>query len=291
MTGTAELVLDSKSALGEGPIWSVDDQVLYWIDIHGHLVHVYNPADGSNRSINVGQMPGTVVQRQTGGLMLAMESGFATLDLETEAVEVVLNPELRPKMRFNDGKCDPAGRFWAGSLACSEDQPTGTLYALEADMTASAKIENLTIPNGIVWTSDHKTMYYIDTPTFKVDAYDYDIDTGNLSNHRVAVTIAEEDCWPDGMAIDAEDMIWVAHWGGARVNRFNPRTGEKLQQIDVPSPQTTAPAFGGPDLKHMFITSAAYELDEETRGKYPHAGGLFMVEVDVPGVPADSFAG
>jgi sugar lactone lactonase YvrE len=291
MAGNVELILDTKSQLGEGPVWSADDQVLYWVNIHEHLVHVYNPADGSNRSINVGQAPGTVVRRRSVGLMLAVANGFATLDLETEAVEVVANPEQKPKMRYNDGKCDPAGRFWAGSLGEAERDPVGTLWALEADLTTSAKIENLTIPNGIVWTSDHKTMYYIDTPTFRVDAYDYDIDSGNLSNHRVAVTVAEEDCWPDGMAIDAEDMIWVAHWGGARVNRYNPQTGEKILQIDVPSPQTTAPAFGGPDLKHLYITSASHELDEKTLSKYPHAGGLFMVEVDVPGVPADSFAG
>lgn len=291
MAVTADLILDTKSDLGEGPVWSVEDQVLYWVDIHEGDVHIYNPADGSDRVINTGKQCGTVVRRASGGLMVALEDGFASLDPATGEVQHICNPETKPDMRWNDGKCDPGGRFWAGSLGAAESEPIGTLWALEADMSTSAKIESLTIPSGIVWTSDQKTMYYIDTPTMTVDAYDYDVETGNITNRRVAVTVAEEDGWPDGMTIDAEDMIWVAHWGGARVNRYNPATGEKIQQVDVPSPQTTAPALGGPDLTHMYITSASHGLDEETLAKYPHAGGVFMIEVDVPGVPANNFAG
>lgn len=291
MSGNAELVLDVKAELGEGPIWDPQRQVLYWVNITKNLVCEYDPATGQNRTVDCGSNVSTVVPRQSGGLMIAVEAGFASLDFESEQVELVCSPESRPEMRFNDGKCDPAGRFWAGSLAQSEDLAIGTLYALETDMTASKKLEGLTIPNGIVWTSDQETMYYIDSPTMKIDAYDYDVETGAISNQRVAVTVSEEDCWPDGMAIDAEDMIWVAHWGGGRVNRFNPRTGEKLLQIDLPAAQVTAPAFGGPDLKHLYITTAAHGLEGEAAEKQPHAGSLFMLEVDVAGVPATPFGG
>jgi sugar lactone lactonase YvrE len=291
MSIKATLILDVKSDLGEGPIWDHENDLLYWVNILGNEVHIYNPDSGEDRVIHCDQNVGTVVGRRSGGLMLALQRGFASLDLETEATEIVADPEDDAGFRFNDGKCDPAGRFWAGTMALSEDQPIGSLYMLDTDLSVEKKIENLTIPNGIVWTSDAKTMYYIDTVNQRVDAYDYDNDTGRISGERVAFAVPPKNGWPDGMTIDAEDKLWVAHWGGWNITRYDPLTGEELERVDVAASQSSACAFGGPDLKHLYITSARHAISDEALEKEPHAGGLFMAEVDVPGVPAAKFAG
>jgi sugar lactone lactonase YvrE len=293
MSTTAELILDAKSDLGEGPVWDHENNVLYWVNITAGEVHTYDPATGDDRVVDCGQPVGTVVGRESGGLMVAAAGGFACLDIDSGRLEIVANPEAdSPDMRFNDGKCDPAGRFWAGSLHKGEDTPVGSLYMLNTDMSVYTGIDGgITIANGIVWTSDRSTMYYIDTPTQRVDAFDYDDATGQITNRREAFPVPEANGWPDGMAIDSEDKVWVAHWGGWNVIRYDPATGEELLRIDVPASQTTACAFGGPELKHLYITSAAYGLDDAAHQKEPHAGGLFMIEVDVPGVPSPKFAG
>lgn len=291
MSSTPEVVLDCKAELGEGPIWDPDVQSLYWVNIHANELHIYDPTSGKDRCIDCGQMVGTVVGRQSGGLMVALENGFASVDLETETIQHIVDPENNSEARFNDGKCDPAGRFWAGSLPLSEDVPEGSLYSLETDLSVQKRLSGITIANGIVWTSDQETMYYIDTPTMKIDAYDYDIQTGDLSNHRVAVTVPEEYGWPDGMAIDSEDKIWVGHWGGWQVTRFDPLTGETLQTIKLPTAQVTACAFGGPNLDQLYITTAKATLDDAALEKQPHAGNLFVTKVDVSGVPSHKFAG
>ena len=291
MLSTPDVVLNCKADLGEGPIWDPDSQTLYWVNILANELHIFDPASGKDRHIDCGQMVGTVVGRKSGGLMVAMTNGFASVNLETEEIRHIVDPENNPEARFNDGKCDPAGRFWAGSLPLSENVPEGSLYSLETDLSVKKRLSQITIANGIVWTSDHKTMYYIDTPTMKVDAYDYDIETGDLSNHRVAVTVPEEFGWPDGMAIDVEDKIWVGHWGGWQITRFDPLTGETLQVIKLPVAQVTACAFGGPDLNRLYITTAKTGLDAAALEKQPHAGNLFVIDVDVSGVPSDKFAG
>ena len=291
MASTLDIVLDCKAEVGEGPIWDPDGKILYWVDILANELHIFNPETGKDRYIDCGQMVGTVVVRRSGGLLVALANGFASVDLETETIQHIADPEKNPKVRFNDGKCDPAGRFWAGSMPLSETIPEGSLYSLEIDLSVKKRLSNITIANGIVWTSDHKTMYYIDTPTMKIDAYDFDITTGNLSNHRVAVTVPKEYGWPDGMAIDAEDKIWVGHWGGWQITRFDPLTGKTLEVIKIPVAQVTACAFGGPNLNRLYITTAKKGLDLDALKKQPNAGSLFSIDVSVSGVPSDKFAG
>jgi sugar lactone lactonase YvrE len=292
MKAVPELVLDTRSQLGEGPIWHAARQALYWVNIEEHLVHIYDPATGVNRSIDVGQQVGTVVPRASGGLMLALYDGFASLDPVTEKLEFIADPESdQPDNRFNDGKCDPAGRFWAGTLSLKGAVDAGGLYCLDAGLRVTRKLGGITCSNGIVWTSDHKTMYYIDTRAHCVWGFDYDVETGDIGHRRTVVTIPDGDGAPDGMAIDAEDMIWVGHWGGWRVTRFNPATGAVLRVIDVPAAQVTACAFGGPRLQDLYITTARIGRSESSLKDQPNAGGLFMLPVDVPGVPAAEFAG
>jgi len=287
------LILDARATLGEGPIWDSRDDVLWWLDIEEHKLHRYAPVAQTNDTVDVGQCVGTVVPRRQGGLMLAVENGFASYDPPTRTLEVVAEPEAHlPENRFNDGKCDPAGRFWAGTMQIDEkDMAAGSLYCLHANGKVEKQVSDIGVANGIVWTSDQRTMYYIDSPTGRVDAFDYDNSTGSLSNRRVAFEIPEGMGLPDGMAIDAEDHVWVALWGGWCLACFEPRTGELLAKVEVPAGHVTACAFGGPDLGELYITTARYGLQGEELDRQPHAGGLFRAGVDVRGTLFTSFAG
>jgi len=293
MSLTAELFLDTKSRLGEGPIWDAQKQVLLWVNILEHLVLITDPASGETRSIDVGQMVGTVVPHGEDSVMLALHHGFARLDLESEAVTFLNDPEADlPNNRFNDGKCDPAGRFWAGTMGVGNSSgASGSLYRMDIDQTVHKMVEDVTISNGIVWSHDNGTMYYIDTPLGRVDAFDYDHASGNISKRRTAITIPEGQGSPDGMTIDADGNLWVAHWGGHRISCWDPQKGELLETVMVPAPQVTACAFGGPNLDQLYITTARNGLDDATLAEYPHAGGVFVATPDARGVAAFAFGG
>jgi sugar lactone lactonase YvrE len=287
----AEVVLDSRATLGEGAIWDSRKKLLYWIDILKGQVHTFNPATGQNSHIEIGQYVGTVVPRQNGELMLAMKNGFGSLNPDTGKLTLIHNPEVHlPGNRFNDGKCDPAGRFWAGTMSMEGKEKSASLYCLHTDFTVQKMIENVSISNGLVWTSDNKTFYYIDTPTFQVAAYDFELSTGKITNRRIVISIAEQEGFPDGMTIDAEDMLWIAHYGGGQVCRWNPKTGKKMQSIQLPVSQATSCAFGGENLDELYITTARENMPEEQLQKEPLAGALFRVlKMPVKGVPAYYF--
>lgn len=295
---TATLLLDAQATLGEGPIWDTRENILWWIDINEHRLHRYDPlggkqGGGTNDTYDIGQRVGTVVPRASGGLMLAVEHGFASYDPATRSLTMLADPEAHlPGNRFNDGKCDPAGRFWAGTLqSVEQDMTAGTLYCLNPDGSVEPRVPGVGISNGIVWTADKKTMYFIDSPTRRVDAFDYDNATGQIANRRPAIELPAGIGFPDGMTIDAEDRLWVALWAGWGVARFDPTSGQLLEKIDVPAAQVTACALGGPDLRDMYITTARRDLTERDLEKQPHAGGLFHARVAVPGVAANAFAG
>jgi sugar lactone lactonase YvrE len=287
----AELILDARAELGEGALWDARRQVLYWVDILKNALHVYDPLAQADRVIDVGQYVGTVVPRRAGGVMLALQHGFASLDLETEELDLIHDPEPHlPGNRFNDGKCDPAGRFWAGTMALDFTPNVGSLYRLDPDFSVRVMLGDVTISNGIVWSPDHTTMYYIDTPTRQVDAFDYDVETGQIENRRAVVRVPEEMGIPDGMAIDSEGMLWVAQWEGYGVSRWDPATGRLLQSVDVPVGQVTSCAFGGENLDQLYITTARVELSADQLKAQPLAGGLFRADVGVTGLPAFEFA-
>jgi len=292
MNSAVELVLDARAQLGEGALWDARRRLLYWIDILAHELHLFEPAAREDRMFKLGQPVGTVVPRHAGGVMLALRDGFSALDLETEQLTFIADPEHhQPGNRFNDGKCDPAGRFWAGTMPMGDLQPTGSLYHLDPDGTVNRMLEGVSCSNGITWSRDRRTMYYIDTPTFRVDAFDYDERTGEIGNRRPAVAVPKELCYPDGSTMDAEDMLWIAHWGSSRVTRWDPRRGKLLGEIRLPVTQVTSVAFGGPHLDELYITTAAAGLDEAARAEQPDAGGLFRARPGVAGLPAFEYAG
>ncbi len=294
MAHTAELVVNPKAIVGEGPIWLPDEQQLYWLDITGNKLFIYNPATNENKTIDLPQMAGTVVPRASGGLMLAVENGFASYDPETRNLEILVDPEADGPEgnRFNDGKCDPAGRFWAGTMPFAEMKPIGALYRLDIDHNVKRMVGDVTVSNGIVWTLDESTMYYIDSPTCRIDAFDYDNDTGDVSNRRCVVNVPGEQGVPDGMTIDVNDNLWVAQFGGGGVNCWDPRTGKCIDSIEIPgAKQVTAGWFGGPDLEDLYITTAGHGLDGDGFKEQPNAGGLFVVRPGVTGCETVAYTG
>ena len=287
-----ELILDAKAILGEGAAWDAGRKRLYWVDISGEKVHIYNPANGSDRAISVGQPVGTLAPRQKGGLVLAMEKGLYFLDEESGELEFISDPESDlAGNRFNDGKCDPAGRFWGGTMSTIGQKKAGSLYRMDQDLSVHKLVEGITTSNGLIWSLDRRTMYYIDTPTMEVSALDYNNESGAISNRRVAVRVPEGQGNPDGMTIDAEGMLWVAMWQGWQVNRYNPQTGEKLMSIPVPVERVTSVAFGGDNLDELYITTARLQLEGAALEDQPHAGGLFKARPGVRGVEGFSFTG
>jgi sugar lactone lactonase YvrE len=289
MNTAVQLLLDAQAKLGEGAIWDGRQQQLLWIDILGKSLHVFDPITGKDRAIDVGQFIGTVVPRRAGGAMVAVYDGFAALDLVTGKLEFITDPEADlPDTRFNDGKCDPAGRFWAGTMSLKGVNEAGSLYVLDANHSVRRMVTGVSVSNGIVWSRDARTMYYIDTRLQRVDAFDYDLATGNITNRRVAIPIPADQGHPDGMTIDAEGMLWIAHWDGRRVTRWNPLTGQLLQTIQVPVARVTSCAFGGPQLDTLYITTAQ---PAKTDPAQPNAGGLFAAKPGVCGLPAFEYAG
>jgi len=287
-----ELVVDAKATVGEGPSWHARSRRLFWVDILEGNIHVYDPSGECDRIIRVGQMVGAVVPRHSGGLMLAMHHGFASFDLDSGTLTTIADPEQHlPRNRFNDGKCDPAGRFWAGTVSIDREPHAGSLYCLDTDHTVRHVLGGVTCSNGIAWSLDRSTMYYIDTPTRRVDAFDYDVQTGRVTKRRVAVVVPEELGKPDGMAIDAEGMLWIAMWDGGCVTRWNPNSGSLDQTVSIPALHVASCAFGGQNLDELYVTTARVRMTEAELAKQPHTGGLFRIRGGMQGAETFEFAG
>ena len=292
MSLKAELLIDAHALVGEGPIWDADANVLWWVDIMSSELYAYDPQTGENREWNVGQHVGTVVQRASGGLMLALRDGFAAFDPDSGKLEMLADPEAHlPGNRFNDGKCDPGGRFWAGTMAYEDHSDQGSVYRMDIDHRVHKMIENIGVSNGIIWSLDAKTMYYTDSLDYAIRAYDYDVGTGGISNERIIIDFPQEMGIADGFTIDEEGMLWVAHFGSSRVRHWNPDTAAVLAEIELPTASITACAFGGPNLDQLYITCAMLGMSDAEKAQQPHAGGLFVAEVGVRGLPSDKFGG
>lgn len=285
-----DLVIDSKSELGEGAIWNSEKDELLWINIKGKILNIYKPKTENNIELFTGQMIGTVVPTLSGKVLVALQNGIYGLDPQTGTKKLIVDPETElPNNRFNDGKCDPAGRLWVGTMSIINEKGVGSLYRLDTDSTIQKMVENVSISNGIVWSLDEKKLYYIDTPTQKVMVYNYDIETGNISNPKVAITIPKELGAPDGMTIDENGNVWIALWGGSAIGCWNPETGELLRTIEVPAKNVTSCAFGDTDLGTLYITTARTATSEAELERYPFAGGVFKTRPGVHGIKAFLF--
>lgn len=286
-----EVITDHKCLLAEGPVWDAKKNAILWIDILKGHIHEHSFKTSSQKTIELKEMIGSLSICSDRNLITALQNGFAFVDRESGKKTMIVDPESDlPNNRFNDGKCDPAGRFWAGTMSLSEDKGAGSLYVLNHNLTCSKKINGVTISNGLAWASDHNTMYYIDTPTLQIVAYDYNKSTGEIINRRVVITIDEKEGYPDGMTIDNEDMLWIAHWNGWQVTRWNPKTGKQLLAVKMPVAKVTSCTFGGENLTDLYITSAKVDLSQEDLKSQPLAGSLFVIkDIGYKGVAAFEF--
>lgn len=284
----AELIVDERSILGESAIWDHDEDVLYWVDSIGKKVHIYNPYNRRNQTIVLDQFVGSLTPAVSGSLILASEYGLYELNMENEELIELANLKNHDlEDRFNDGKCDKNGRFWAGTMSF-QNLPTSSLYCFSGKNLLEKKLDGVTISNGIIWSLDQRLMYYIDTPKRVVTAFQYSLDSGDISNPETVIYFPKGIGDPDGMTIDSEGMLWIAHWGGFRVSRWNPQNGKMLEEILLPVPNVTSCAFGGKDLNELFITTARGEKDIFDPN-YPTAGGLYKVKTSVKGVVSNKF--
>ncbi len=281
-----ESVGNYRARWGEGPLWWSES--LYFVDIEEHKVLRYHPCSGEEQIWDVGERVGTVVPRRGGGLAIAGDRGFAFLDPGSGEITRLGDPEAgKPDNRFNDGKCSPDGRFFAGTISLVKNEGDAALYRLDADQSITKVYDGVTNSNGIVWTEDGRTLYYIDTPRRAVLAFDYDSDTGTLTNERVAFsTSGDSDGVPDGMAIDTEGHLWIAFCHGGCVVCFD-QAGREMRRLDFPCREVTAPAFGGEGLRDLYVTSGIPKDEIEKE-----AGRLFVVRnLGATGLPANGFAG
>jgi sugar lactone lactonase YvrE len=284
----AELAVDARCLLGEGPIWDDRRQLLRWVDITGGRLHRYDPATREHQSFAVGQPVSAMALRSDDGLVLATRDGFALWDEVTSTAELIAPIEVDDRStRMNDGKCDRLGRFWAGTIAVDFAPRRGSLYSLEpdAERTVRRRLEGLTLSNGLAWSHDDRRMYFIDSATGCVDIFHFDLSDGRLGRRRALVQVPREDGMPDGMTIDREGYLWIAIWGGAQIQRYDP-DGTLDRIVTVPADHVTSCTFGGPNLDILYITTAQHDTDT---GR-PHAGSVFQIAVDVPGAPPVRFS-
>jgi sugar lactone lactonase YvrE len=268
--------------LGEGPVWDARDQSLYWVDIPESRVHQI-AADGSLSSWDTGQPVGTVVPRASGGLAVAVRDGFMALDPVSGTLTTLGEVERdQPGNRMNDGACDRAGRFYAGTMALDETPEAGALYRLDPDLGVTRLLTGVGVSNGIGWSPDERLMYYIDSQVHRVDVFDYDPATGQIGGRRPFAAVGEGGVVPDGLTVDADGGVWVAVWGGYAVLHHDP-AGKVIEAVDLPAARVSSCVFGGPDLDRLYITTAA--------GPGESAGALFVCEPGVTGQPSHPFRG
>jgi sugar lactone lactonase YvrE len=289
LKATLEYQIDSK--LGEGAFWNHKTNELYWVDILDNKLKIYNPKTKVNTSFETPSSIGTVVpSEEKNEAIIALQDGIYMMNTQNGTLELFSDVERNlPGNRFNDGKCDPSGRFWVGSMAFSQEQYLANLYMVNAKGEALLQKDSVTISNGIVWNKSKTTMYYIDTPTAVIKAYDYDDASGHISNERVAVKVNDSLGFPDGMAIDEDDNLWVGMWNGNAVLQFDSETGKILSKVEVPAHNVTSCAFGGDDLDILYITTSSVDMTEDEQQKFPLAGSIFKVETQVKGVKSSFF--
>lgn len=314
----ASAVSSDRAVLGEGPLWDARYQCYWWIDIELKRLHCFREEWGQSLTWQLDQIPGAVALRQGGGLVMALRFGFALLEPLSAELSWLSSPPSscepvrrlaqdwrltmlgspepgRRENRLNDGKVDPAGRFWAGTMRIDDHmkQFTGTLYSLERDHSIQAHWGGGTIgvSNGMAWSSNGRKFFYVDSPRRAIYAFDYEQDSGAISNCTVAYLVPDELGYPDGMTIDVEDKLWIALWGASRVVRVCPQQGEILDEVILPVSIPTACTFGGAKLDQLFITTALIGLSESEREEGPLAGALFIAEVGTRGFAPHEFRG
>lgn len=282
-------LLSSQNIIGEGPLWHEDEQTLYWVDIAGKTINRFNPEADDFESFSVDSEVGVIALRDQGGFITAGAKGFGFWKPGQDQISYIEDPEAdNPNSRYNDGKVDRRGRFWAGTM--TPQGAVSALYRMDTDLLVHTIESGLTISNGIGWSLDNKVMYFVDSMRYVIYKYDFDLETGNVSNRRVFVELSEDYGIPDGLTVDREGFVWCAIYGGSKVTRFD-LNGKIVSETGLPISQPTSCIFGGADYTDLFVTSAWNGLNEEDRKLQSEAGDLFVIHTDVQGLPEPKFAG
>lgn len=294
-TGDPRCVWPAAAVLGEGGLWSVSRQCLFWVDILSRRIHRFDPATGAQQRWEFDAEVSALAERRSEpGLAIALRRGpaFWDPDLPERPPQTLCEPEpQRAGNRFNDARCDSAGRWWMGSMDFDCRAPTGALYRVEPDGRWQRMDDGFAVTNGPTWIDGGRTLLFNDTVNGQVLAYETDPATGHLGARRPWLRFDEADGLPDGMTTDAQGRVWICHWGGGCVSCHDPRTAQELSRVRLPVSQVTSCTFGGPDLSTLFITSARFSLDEAALAREPLAGGLFAVDTDAVGRPPAPFGG
>ena len=284
-------VLDIKASLGECPVWSTAEQALYWVDINAPSLNRFDPATGRNTAMPMPEAIGCFALRRAGGFVVALRNGLwlaradGTLDRKVSDA-----PYDRAHHRFNDGRCDARGRFFAGTMNERRDAKSAVLIRLDPDLRVTQVLDDIKISNGLAWSPDGRTMYHADTPTHTVRTFAYDPDSGTASRPRVFAQWTGENDRPDGAAVDSAGNYWSAFYRGGKVVKVAPN-GSVLAEYATPALCPTMCAFGGYDLRTLYVTSARQLRDADELARLPQSGGIFALAVDTPGLPEPQFAG
>jgi sugar lactone lactonase YvrE len=286
------LFLDVRTAIGECPRWHPVENRLYWVDTHAPSVNSFDPTTGDRRTWIMPEPIGCFSFRRGGGIIAGLQSGIFLVDLDdvASAQRVFDYEPANLNTRFNDGRCDPGGRFWVGGMMETFDRRAASLFRYDPDGTCTRIMDKLICSNGLAFSPDARTMYHSDSRQDYVWAWDFDVATGDVSNQRVFLRIDIQEGRPDGAAVDADGYYWIAHIGAWRIARYSP-DGVIDRVIGVPVQRPTMCGFGGEDMRTLFITSATFPLAEPDLRKQPLAGGIFALDVDVPGLPEPFFEG
>ncbi len=281
-TWEAKLLHKTSLLLGEGAHWHPEWKKFLYVDIEGKKVGCIDPLTKKAEEKSVGKRIGTVVPATNGNLIVALQGSIEELNFITGKLKQLIGLESdKPDNRCNEGKCDAAGRLWFGTMHTDAKGYEGALYKFDGSL--SKVIDNISVSNGICWSKDSRTMYYIDSFDYNIKTYDFDVTTGNISNERIIVHIKGDGLLADGMCADEEGMLWVAMWGGFAVHRYHPLTGDLIGKVNVPAPNVTSCAFGGKDMQQLLITTAKSGLNNDLLQQYPLSGSLFIADVSVKG--------
>ncbi len=299
----ATLLYPAQCFLGEGPFWHPERKSCFWVDIENRRLFEYpwsalssetglaqrSPPPGNPTVWQFDRRVSLILPDNQGRLLLGMQGGIAVFNPGTGDLQWLLDIEKDlPRHRCNDGGIDCEGRLWVGTLQLDFDEGAGSLYCIDEDKVPRKKRDSVTISNGMVWSPDNKRLYYIDSPRRTVESFIFDRTTGNIQFEKVAVRIPADMGGPDGMTIDEEGMLWVAHWGGFGVYRWDPLTGELLDSVQLPVPNVSSCAFAGEELDHLIITTARQDLSEEELIRYPQSGDIFVAKLPVSGIAGNT---
>jgi sugar lactone lactonase YvrE len=274
----------SQCILGESPYWHAERKSFFWVDIEKGELYEFQVGLKKTTKRKFNQRLSLVLEGQGEYLILALDRKIARYDLETEKLTWLIEVEDdQPLNRFNDGACDADGRLWIGTMSTKFTPGSGSLYKITSELSPEKMLGKISISNGMAWTADNETFYYIDSPTQEIRAYHFDLETGEIIMDRTVIRVPKELGTPDGMSIDQQGKLWVAHYGGFGVYCWDPENGKLLKKISLPVPNVTSCVFGGENLDHLLITTARENLTEAQLKEFPESGDVFLVKTNTQG--------